>query len=142
MGMLHEAVIFVFYDTKTKKVLSERRLPDAKRYPNQIIFPSGTVEDKEKDDVSKALLREIREELGVTPTIYAELKETEPFFDTQTGDILLHPFVIIKWKGQLPKTVLDKGNPLIWQTLEEAAHSPIKSRSIIVERVKKYLAGK
>lgn len=57
-----EAVVFVFYDQKTKKLLVEKR-------PNgDIFFPSGKIEKKDhdykEDYKTVALKREVKEEFA------------------------------------------------------------------------------
>lgn len=135
---MNKVVLFIFYDHKTHKVLSEKRLPTDLYYPNQTIFPSGKVKQDEKDNLGKALLREVREELNVIPKEYFELKSKMPIIG-DNNESVIYPFFITKWEGVLPDEVLDKGNKLVWETLEEAASSPVKTRGIIVKLIRKFL---
>lgn len=120
-----KAVLFIFYDQKAGKVLSELRPADHHTFPNMITFPTGGVEDGES--IEDALIREAREEFGVVPQVFVPLSVLEGH------NTLLHPFWIKKWKGELPDKVLDKGSKLLWETLAEAAASPVKTREEIVQ---------
>lgn len=132
---MFKAVLFVFYDKKTGKVLSERRRADNAFYPNKLTFPAGTLEKNES--LEAALLREITEEFGVTPLKYESLSETP--ISGKDSAYLLYPYIITEWSGTMPTTILDKGNPTCWETLEEVAVSEVRTRPIIVEMIKKYL---
>lgn len=136
--MSRDIVVSIFYDKKTGKVLSEKRRLDSPLYPNQIVFPSGTVEKEELADFTKTLLREAKEEFGVVPTMYVCLDGTAPL-TTSNGKYMLHLYLITAWEGNIPDEVLDKGNPLIWETLDEVAASPVENRREIIQRVKEFL---
>lgn len=134
--MSKEVVLFAFYDKARDSVLSERRSAEHPLYPNQTTFPTGKVNEGEA--LEEALGREIGEEFGVRPINPIRLGEPLP---GSKGDALLFPFFISEWEGELPTTVLDKGNPLVWETLEEVSASLISTRPIIVQRIRDYLAS-
>lgn len=135
---MKHAVVYVVYDNLNKRVLSEKRRADSKFFPNMVVFPSGTVEENEKDNLDQTLIRESYEELGIVPTEYACLDTQQPLYSGEKT--IIHPYVITKWNGEIPSYILDKGNPILWQSFEEAATSEVATRAVIVERVKKYLA--
>ena len=136
--MNKEVVLLVYYDPSTQKILSEKRSSDSKFYPNQPVFPAGTIEEEEKDDVSKTLIRESQEEFGVTPTEFVSLDGDSPLI---SGDGLnvLHIYLTTRWEGTFSDEVLDKGNPLIWETLDEVSSSTVEYRATIAERVRNHL---
>ncbi|MDO8497350.1 MAG: NUDIX domain-containing protein [bacterium] len=134
---MNKVVLFIFYDHKTHKVLSEERLPTDIYYPLQKIFPSGKVKPGEEDNLEKTLLREIKEELNVIPKEYFELKSKMPIIG-DNNESILYPFFITKWEGNLPAKVLDKDNILVWETLEEATSSSVKTRGIVVKLIKEF----
>lgn len=125
---MHKAVLFVFYDVSTGKILSERRPADHHTFPNMITFPTGSVEDGER--VEDALVREAKEEFGIVPRVYISLPTLE------SHNTLLYPFWIKVWDGVLPDTVLDKGSKLIWETMDEASSSSVKTRAEVVQLLK------
>jgi mutator protein MutT len=108
------AVVFVFYDEGNRKVLLERR-PETSFYAGKLVFPGGAVESAEKFE--ETLLRETTEEMGVKPLEFSAFNTAELIVG-ETG-VRLNPFLITRWQGQIPQTVLDKGNELIWIGLDE-----------------------
>lgn len=137
--MAREAAIFIFYDSTTGKVLAEKRRLDAPRYPNEIIFPSGLIEESEKGNPVATMLREVSEELGVKPIQYVQLSPHSPIYDTDQTTTRLYPFLITRWEGVVPAAVLDKGNPLVWETFEEVSRSPVATRALFAKLVMEYL---
>lgn len=137
---IKHVVVFILYDQETGRVLSERRRPDTKVYPDKVVFPAGNVKPHERNDYQRALFREMREELGIAPREYAPLDTDEPL-TAANGAYTLHPFIITEWYGGISQHVLDDRNPLIWETLEEVEASPIENRAILAKRVKEYLAA-
>jgi 8-oxo-dGTP diphosphatase len=125
---MQDVVLFIFYNPDTKKVLSEQRPPDHPDFPNQTTFPTGKVEDGES--IEEAMYREAKEEFGIVPKVFIKLPNV-------IGNSILHPFWVKEWEGELPEVVLDKGSKLIWESLEEAAASPIKTRKILVTLLRK-----
>jgi 8-oxo-dGTP pyrophosphatase MutT (NUDIX family) len=121
---MKRAVLFIFYDPKAHKVLSEQRLPDHHTFPNLKTFPTGSVEDGES--IEEGLFREAKEEFGIVPTVYEALPPLEGH------GAMLHPFWMKEWEGELPSAVLDKGSKLIWETFEEASSSPVKTRKKVI----------
>ena len=133
-----KVVLMVFYDPKTQKVLSEKRPADHPHYPNQTTFPTGTVDQADNGNVKATLKREAYEELGITPKEFTSLASS-PIY-VEKANVLLFPFMITKWEGAFPKTILDKGNKLVWETLDEVSKSPIITRPKIVALIKEYIS--
>ena len=131
---LPQAVVFIFFDSENNKVLAEKRRADAKAHPNEVIFPSGKIDKTDCGDAVKCLLRETMEEIGVVPTEYVELIGKMSVY-TDRKEFVLRPFLITAWDGDIPDRVMDKGNPLIWQTLEEARNSKVKSKIQITKLI-------
>lgn len=107
---------------KQDQILMEKRAKDSKFFPNQIIFIGGKIEDDETDNYEKALKRELKEELNIQPTNYIYL-DKEIFGDS---GVWLRCFIITEWQGQLPKCILDVGNPICWQKIDDMAKSEIR----------------
>ncbi len=111
------------------EILMEQRAPDSKFFPGQIIFIGGKIEDDETRDFEKALKRELKEELNIEPINYAYL-DKEIFGDT---GVWLRCFIITEWQGELPDCILDVGNPVCWQKIDDMAKSEIRFvREVIV----------
>lgn len=62
-----EAVVFVLYDKDRNKILLERRGSKC-HYAGELIFPGGRINHDESESADDALLREVREELGIELT--------------------------------------------------------------------------
>ncbi|OGE07301.1 hypothetical protein A3I53_00095 [Candidatus Curtissbacteria bacterium RIFCSPLOWO2_02_FULL_40_13b] len=131
-----KVVLFVVYNDKTKSVLSEHRAKDHPLYPNLKTFPTGKLNRDESFE--KALQREIKEELGIVPLKFVQLGLP---IQSSKGNNLLYPFLILDWGGNLPTHILDKGNRLVWETLDEISLSSISTRPVIAQRVKDYLSN-
>jgi mutator protein MutT len=126
-----KTVLFIFL--KGNKVLLEQRLENAD-LGNKIIFPGGKIEENEVNDLEKALFREVLEEVSVIPVQYQQLVFLEPLIQPSNGRTLI-PFLITKWEGNIPKTVIDKGNPFIWKSIK-TFKPELKTTSIIIENIK------
>lgn len=131
-----QVVVFIFYNSERDEVLLEKRLPTSS-FANLEIFPGGEIEPDELDDIEQALRREVREELGVEPTRISQITTTEDIFG-ETGK-RLRPYLITEWEGQLPETVLDKGNRLLWARTEATANSELQSMRKITESLRAHI---
>lgn len=132
---IRQAVVFILLNSGSQ-VLMEKR-DDLRTYASHFVYPGGTVEPDEYADPAKAVIREVREELGV------EVLGTEPLPCTKrllspSGKLLL-PFFVRSWQGEIPQVVLDKGNPLAWCDIEVAATSPLEKVRILTQSLKEYL---
>ena len=107
--MVKKAVVYIFYDKNTDKFLVENRTAD-QFLAGEKLFPGGKVEDGEINDLTKTLLREAQEELGVNITEYKDMNS--PIVGI--GGFILYPYLISSWDGQIPEKVLDKGSVLEW----------------------------
>lgn len=103
------AIAYIFYDPQNKKYLIENRI-DKQVAAGEKVFPGGKVEDDEKDNLEKALVREAKEELGIEIIKWVDLEKSVIL---ESGYIL-HPYLITSWNGEIPDKVLDKGSKLEW----------------------------
>ena len=113
----------------------ERRLPTSS-FPNQLLYPAGAVDLSETNNVEVSLRRELAEELGVVPLDFARIPAENIY--GETGKLLL-PFHILKWEGQLPEVVLDKGNSLLWIEIATALTLPTQSMQLLTRKFMEYL---
>lgn len=132
--------IVIFVLTQAGKILVEKR-PVKGFEKDQYLLPGGAINPEELENLESALMREMKEELGVIPIKYELLSK-----DGVLGifDNLLKPFVVTKWQGEIPKVGLDKDDPypLEWVELDIVASTPIEGSRKVVEAVKEYLSSK
>lgn len=132
--MVKEVVVFIFYDSQKKKYLIEKRV-SGQLYGGMKIFPGGRVEDNEIGNLEKTLFREIKEELGVSPIDYIDLK-----YPVDAGNgWTLYPFLVTSWKGKISERILDKGGVLEW--IDRDKYIPkLDTMTKILEKVNEYVA--
>jgi 8-oxo-dGTP diphosphatase len=93
-------------------VLLGLRAPTKKSWPRHWDAIGGRVEDGES--LEEALIREVQEEIGVTPTqfrLIATVRERRP---ETYGDALHHVYAVTRWQGGEPANVCDEHTELKW----------------------------
>jgi 8-oxo-dGTP pyrophosphatase MutT (NUDIX family) len=104
------------------KVLLARRAPHRAAYPDRWSFPGGHVEANETLDA--ALIRESREEIGVSPTRFA-LLDTIVDPNTDASDpATYHMHAVTAWTGGEPAMTGDEHTALEWFAFDIAAALP------------------
>ena len=99
------------------KVLLGLRAPSKKSWPAHWDTIGGHVEDGE--NLEEALIREIHEETGVTPTefrLIAAVREPQP---ERYGDALHHIYAVTAWQGGDPVNICDEHTELKWFSVGE-----------------------
>jgi 8-oxo-dGTP diphosphatase len=99
------------------KVLLGLRAASKKVWPQHWDTIGGHVEDGE--NLEDALIREVQEETGVTPTrfkLIATVKEPQPEL---YGDALHHIYAVTSWQGGDPANVCDEHTELRWFSIDE-----------------------
>jgi 8-oxo-dGTP diphosphatase len=99
-----------------RKVLLGLRAPWKRSWPGHWDTIGGRVEPGETLD--EALVREVREELAVTPTVFrliATIRERQPEL---YGDALHHVFAVTRWHGDATNAS-DEHSEIGWFSLDE-----------------------
>jgi len=99
------------------KVLLGLRAPSKKVWPCHWDTIGGRVENGESLD--DALIREVQEEVGVTPTrfrLIATVKERQPEI---YGDALHSVYAVTSWQGGDPANICDEHTDLRWFSIGE-----------------------
>lgn len=99
-------------------VLLCKRSPEKQLYPDRWGLPGGHVERGEA--IRHALIRELREELGVTATLFNEFEvigDTTPGSD---GEMAYHIYLISAWEGGEPLMLGDEHTEIRWFDIDAA----------------------
>ena len=100
------------------RILLGLRAPDRDTYPDVWDVFGGHVEGRET--VEQALVRELGEELDITPTrfqLVARFWEPDPL---KNGRRICHFFKVTSWLGPGPRLCGAEHTEIRWHTLEEA----------------------
>jgi 8-oxo-dGTP diphosphatase len=100
-------------------VLLAKRSPHRAAYPRLWSFPGGHVEESET--LTEALVRELREEIGVTPTKYTCIGVITDPNAPACDPIAYHMYCITAWEGGKPTILGDEHSELAWIPLAAAA---------------------
>jgi len=99
------------------RVLLGLRASSKKIWPGHWDTIGGRVEAGE--NLQAAMIREVQEEIGVTPTTFdliAVVREREP---ERHGDMLHHIYAVRAWSGGAPQNVSDEHSELRWFEVAE-----------------------
>jgi 8-oxo-dGTP diphosphatase len=101
------------------RVLLARRSPRRKAYPGKWSFPGGHVEADET--LEEALVREMREEVGLAPLAYRFLISIVDPHATSDDPVTYHIYVVAAWQGGEPAMLGDEHTELKWFTCAAAS---------------------
>jgi 8-oxo-dGTP diphosphatase len=103
-------------------VLLARRSLRRAAYPGLWSFPGGHAEQNET--LTEALVREIREEVGVTPTSFVFVVSLADPNASEVDPVTYHMYSIREWEGGEPALLGDEHSELRWLTVEAAIALP------------------
>ena len=101
------------------RILLGFRSPHRSAYPSVWDLTGGHVEVGES--IEAALVRELREELDVTPTVFEPLATLVVPIPQQRNDRRLHIFKVTSWSGPGPRLCGDEHTEIRWHTLDESS---------------------
>jgi 8-oxo-dGTP diphosphatase len=116
LGVQHVACAVIFHEGK---LLLGRRSPHSAICANLWDIVGGHVEADESP--AQALVREVREELGIVVDKFIELHtllEPRPHLG---GPVAMHFYLVTRWNGKI-EMLGDEHTELHWFNLEEACH--------------------
>jgi 8-oxo-dGTP diphosphatase len=99
-------------------VLLTLRAPHRKLYPSLWSFPGGHVERDETLDA--ALVRELREEIGVTPANFTSIGLIQDPNTAANDRVTYHMYAVTAWDGGTPRLVGDEHTELRWYAIGDA----------------------
>ncbi len=100
------------------KVLLGLRSADRKAYANVWDLFGGHIEEAESAE--EALLRELHEELDITPTDYRFLTTLLDPYPKKHGPARYHLFKVTSWSGPGPRLCGPEHTEIRWCTCQEA----------------------
>jgi 8-oxo-dGTP pyrophosphatase MutT (NUDIX family) len=105
------------------QILLARRSPDRAFYPGVWDVIGGHCEADETP--AEALVRELAEEIGVTPRAFEEVAVLPEPRPAEYGEARHHMFVVTAWAGGEPRVRGPEHSDLRWLALDQALALPL-----------------
>ena len=99
-------------------VMLGRRAANREFYPDVWDTLGGHLEPGETSE--QALVRELREEIGVTPTAWESLGEFRESLSGGNGSIVLHLYAVTSWNGAPRNLSPEEHSEVSWFAVEDA----------------------
>ena len=118
--MPHEVVAALI--VRSQQVLLGHRSPRRTFYPNVWDVFGGHVEPGEQHH--ETLVRELQEELGITPTQWTYLEDIS--FPSEPADqVTLYLYLVTGWTGSATNRQIEEHSAIGWFSLEQARALPL-----------------
>lgn len=128
-----EAVAFLLL--QDDRVLMECCPRKAVRHGCEWFIPSGRI-DVADPSPEHALVRELREELGLQAREFHRLPLVDASWRGRPEPFLMRPFLVLSWEGSVPSHCLDHPEvPLRWVPLEEARRSQGVANRVMIAQL-------
>ena len=75
------------------------------------------------ETLAQALIREVREEIGLTPVRFAEIATIPEPSPEKNGEACYHMYVVREWAGGEPTLLGDEHTELRWFSVAEASET-------------------
>ena len=135
--MDHEVVAALIRESG--RVLLGLRSAERAFYPDVWDLFGGHLEPGERSE--DALLRELQEELGITPTGWTFLATlTVPLSTQPPGQITVHLYLVTAWEGTPANRQPQEHSQIGWFSLEQALRLPL-AEPIYPSLFERYLGG-
>ena len=101
-----------------RKILLGKRSPCRKFYPNVWDLIGGHCEDRESPE--QTLLRELKEDLGITPTKFQKISILEEPNIEAYGAYQYHVYLVTDWHGVPRNQQPQEHSEILWFAIEDA----------------------
>jgi 8-oxo-dGTP diphosphatase len=102
---------------RDRKVLLGLRAPWKRAWPSHWDTIGGRVEARESPQA--ALVREVREEIGVTPSALRYIASVQERRPELYGSAVHHVYAVTDWSGGEPTNASEEHTEIRWFTIEE-----------------------
>ena len=103
---------------KDNKILLGKRASSREFYPN--VWDAFGGHCKEGENIEQCLIRELKEELGITPIDFIPLGILQEQESQTYGKYEYHIYLIIKWAGKPANLSLKEHSEIGWFKIKEA----------------------
>jgi 8-oxo-dGTP diphosphatase len=118
--MMHEIVAALI--VRSQKILLGHRSAEREFYPDVWDVFGGHVEPGEGQQ--QALVRELQEELGITPTLWKYLEKIS-FPSDASNQVTVYLYLVTDWAGTPVNRQLEEHSTIDWFSLEQAVQLPL-----------------
>jgi mutator protein MutT len=123
--MKHEVVAALII--QSQRILLGQRAADRAFYPGVWDVFGGHMDHGEKQE--QTLVRELQEELGITPTKWTYLETMKISLQEASDSLIVHLYLVTAWEGTPQNLQLDEHSVIGWFSLAEAVQLPLADAS-------------